>query len=266
MHKDFKVLLANMRKMNGTQYSTMNDTEFSDYSIMLITEPYLFQNQEGRFAAIPQAHTHWSPTLPDVSTTEERPRAMIWAHKNIKANPVKTAHGDLAGVVVETNGRTILTIAAYAPAKSNSDDEELQSRLDQIRSIVTETRRNHNGPVELVIGGDFNRHDQLWGGDEVARSSRQGEGEPIIQLMADLDLQSLLPRGTPTWHADNGEHQSTIDLMLATPELVNEVKWCTTEGIEHGSDHRFIRTAFSATIDIRSSTPKRLWKKADWTF
>jgi len=265
MYKDFKVLLANMRKMDGTQHSTMNDTEFREYSIMLITEPHLSRNQEGKFAATPQSHTYWSPTLPEVLPTEARPRAMIWAHKNTKANPVKTTHSDLTGVLVETNGRKILTIAAYVPAKSNSGDEELQSRLNQIRSLVTETRRNHNGLVELVIGGDFNRHDQLWGGDEVARSDRQGEGEPIIQLMADLDLQSLLPRGTPTWQRDNGEYQSTIDLMLATPELVNEVKWCTIEGAEHGSDHRFVRTAFSIGIDIQNNTPRRLWKKADWT-
>jgi exonuclease III len=84
---------------------------------------------------------------------------MIWTHKSIKANPVKSTHGDLVGVLIETNDRAILAIAAYIPAKTSPEDEELQSRLDQIRSLVTETRRNHSGPVELVIGGDFNRHD-----------------------------------------------------------------------------------------------------------
>jgi hypothetical protein len=265
MNRDLKILLANMRKMDGAQYSTLNDTEFSDYSLMLVTEPYLFQNQDGDYVLVPQSHTYWNPILPDIPPAEARPRAMIWAHKSIKASPVKSTHRDLAGVIVETNGRRILAIATYVPAKDDREDEELQSRLDQIRSLVTETRRNHSGPVELVIGGDFNRHDQLWGGDQVAQSDRQGEGEPIIQLMAELDLQSLLPRGIPTWQADSGEHQSTIDLMLATPELTNEVRRCTTEESEHGSDHRIIGTSFFTTIDIRSETSKRLWKKANWT-
>jgi hypothetical protein len=265
MHKDLKILLANMRKMNGTQQSTMNDTEFSKYSVILITEPYLFQNHEGEFVATPQYHTHWSPILPNTLSAEERPRAMIWTHKDIKIKPVKSTSSDLTAVLIEMNDRKILVIVVYVPAKSSSEDEELHSRLDYIRSVVSETRQNHSEPVELVIGGDFNRHDQLWGGDEVARSIRQGEGEPIIQLMADLDLQSLLPRGTPTWHANGGEQQSTIDLMLTTPELANEVKRCTTEGNEHGSDHQFIRTAFSTTTDIRTHMPKRLWKKAEWT-
>lgn len=265
MNRDFKILVANMRKMDGTQHSTMNDTEFSDYSIMLVTEPYLFRNQDGEFTTVPQAYAHWTPTLPNACSTEERPRAMIWTHKNIKVNPIKSTHGDLAGVLVKTNGRAILAISVYVPAKTSSEDEELQVRLDQIRSLVAETRRNHSEPVELIIGGDFNRHDQLWGGDEVARTIRQGEGEAIIQLMADLDLQSLLPRGTPTWHSDNGEFQSTIDLVMATPELVSELSWCNTEGPEHGSDHQIIRTAFHTEVDIKAMPPRRLWKKADWS-
>ncbi|KAF2682025.1 hypothetical protein K458DRAFT_391067 [Lentithecium fluviatile CBS 122367] len=40
--------------------------------------------------------------------------------------------------------------------------------------------------------------------------------------MADLDLQSLAPRGTATWHSDDDNRASTIDLILATPELANE--------------------------------------------
>lgn len=49
-----------------------------------------------------------------------------------------------------------------------------------------------------MIVGDFNRHDQLWGGDDVSLG-RQGEADPIIDLMNEFALSSLLKRDTKTW-------------------------------------------------------------------
>jgi hypothetical protein len=45
--------------------------------------------------------------------------------------------------------------------------------------------------VEILIMGDFNRHDQLWGGDDVSLG-RQGEADLIINLMNKCALSSLL--------------------------------------------------------------------------
>lgn len=47
--------------------------------------------------------------------------------------------------------------------------------------------------------GDFNRWDSLWGGNSRASHARQGEGQLLIDLMTDLDLHLLLPRGTMTY-------------------------------------------------------------------
>lgn len=33
------------------------------------------------------------------------------------------------------------------------------------------------------MAGDFNRHDQLWGGDVIAHTARQGEASEVINLM-----------------------------------------------------------------------------------
>jgi endonuclease/exonuclease/phosphatase family metal-dependent hydrolase len=95
-------------------------------------------------------------------------------------------------------------------------------------------------------------------------SIRHGESEPIIQLMTDMDLQSLLPRGTATWHCHNGELRSTIDLVLVTPELASEVVQCTTEHIEHDSDHQAIRTKLTVEVVSQTTQVRKLWKKTDW--
>ncbi|KMK56426.1 reverse transcriptase [Aspergillus fumigatus Z5] len=97
--------------------------------------------------------------------------------------------------------------------------------------------------VEIVIMGDFNRHDQLWGGDDVSLG-RQGEADPIIDLMNECALSSLLKRGMKTWHGGghSGDCESTIDLVLASENLTDSVVKCAILGTEHGSDHCAIET------------------------
>jgi hypothetical protein len=59
--------------------------------------------------------------------------------------------------------------------------------LQQIR----QTKRRVGTRVDIIVAGDFNRHDQLWGGDSISRR-RQGEGDLIIKFMRELFLHSLL--------------------------------------------------------------------------
>jgi hypothetical protein len=49
---------------------------------------------------------------------------------------------------------------------------------------MRETRDRVGTRVNIVLAGDFNRHDQLWGGDNISLQ-RQGEADPIIDLMND---------------------------------------------------------------------------------
>jgi len=112
-----------------------------------------------------------------------------------------------------------------------------------------------------VIAGDFNRHDQLWGGEDVSLE-RQGEADPIIDLMNELALTSLLRRGTKTWHG--GNHETTIDLVLASQELTDTMLKCTIHKTEHGSDHRAIETAFDISVPVSKQQERLLLRNAPW--
>lgn len=72
--------------------------------------------------------------------------------------------------------------------------------------------------TDVVLVGDFNWHDQLWGGDNVS-PLRQGEGDYIVNLIDEHSLCSLLLRGTKIWQS--GEAESIIDLVLASAELAD---------------------------------------------
>jgi hypothetical protein len=58
MRSEVKILTANLRKMEGTQHSIMNDEEFKDYSLLLMTEPYLFVGRDNKYRVAPLAHTY----------------------------------------------------------------------------------------------------------------------------------------------------------------------------------------------------------------
>lgn len=111
----------------------------------------------------------------------------------------------------------------------------------------------------MLITGDFNRHDQLWGGDEIS-PRRQGKATLIIDIMSDHSLSSLLPRGTITWQ--NRRHKSTVDLVLANEGLSSSVVACKTYLVEHGSDHQAIETIFDVTVPEHTAEPRLLFKNA----
>ncbi|EED19011.1 hypothetical protein TSTA_023460 [Talaromyces stipitatus ATCC 10500] len=71
--------------------------------------------------------------------------------------------------------------------------------------------------------GDFNWHDQLWGGDHIS-PARQGEANALINYMGEHSLYSLLSRGTKTWQS--GDIETTIDLILVSIELAEEIIRC----------------------------------------
>lgn len=95
---------------------------------------------------------------------------------------------------------------------------------------------------------------------------RQGEADPIIDLMNEFALSSLLERGTKTWHGggQSGDCESNIDLVLASENLTDSMVKCAIHGTEHGSDHRAIETVFDAPWPVPKHQERLLLKNAPW--
>jgi len=131
-----------------------------------------------------------------------------------------------------------------------------------MRQTITQVRTQATQDIELIIAGDFNRHDQLWGGDHIGSSPRQGEAADIINFMRDLDLQSLLPRGTITYESTMGN--STIDLIFTTERLTDELLRCNVHPNEYGSDHRGIESIFNVEVEHSPPRTRLLFENALW--
>jgi exonuclease III len=221
----------------------MNDEEIQDATVLAVQEPQA-RIIQGRLLTTPMYHHKWTKMIP-TAYREGRwaIQSMLWINKEVEAEQVTIDSPDLTAAKLRLADRLLLVASVYVPG---GDPRALRSTCSKLRSAITEVRRNASTVVEVAIVGDFNQHDQLWGGDDVA-FGRQGEADPVIDLMSEFFLNSLLPRGTKTWH--NGEQNRTIDLVLASEGLREFTVKCAIYDTEHGSDHR--------TITLRLTYPPR---------
>jgi hypothetical protein len=187
---------------------------------------------------------------------------MIWVRKDLHAKQIPIASADLTAVLLQAQDRLLFVVSVYIPPRASDSTLALEQRLTAIREAYYTTRRQAGREVEILVAGDFNRHDLLWGGDQVALSDRQGEAAPIIELAEDLDLQCLLPRGTITYEGPRG--CSTIDLIFASSVLAEELSFCKVYEGDHGSDHRAVQTGFFTSVHGPSQSARFLFRAAPW--
>ena len=239
--------------------SLMNDDEMQDATVIAIQEPQARRIQ-GRLLTTPMAHYKWTKMVP--STWREGRwaiRSMLWVNKDAEAEQVPIQSPDMTAAVIQLPSRLVLVLSVYVPPV---DSQALRETCDNIRKAIQDAYKRAAGTVvEVVIAGDFNRHDQLWGGDDISLV-RQGEADLIIDLMNEFALSSLLRRGTKTWHG--GEHATTIDLVLASDELAASMVKCAIHSNEHGSDHCAVETVFDISVPVPKQQERLLLKNAPW--
>jgi len=252
------MIQLNVRKQDTVLESLMNDEEIQNAAVLAIQEPWARRIQ-GRLLTIPMSHHKWAKMVP--STWREgrwAVRSMLWINKDMEAEQVAIQSPDMTAAVIRLPERRLLVASVYVP---KDDHQALQETCDNLRRTIQEVRRKAATVVEVAIVGDFNRHDQLWGGDDVS-ARRQGEADLIIDLMNEFALSSLLRRGTKTWRG--GDHETTIDLVLASKELEDATLKCTVHGTEHGSDHRTLETVFDISVPTPRPQERLLLKNAPW--
>lgn len=111
----------------------------------------------------------------------------------------------------------------------------------------------------LIIGADFNAHNNLWGSYKNDRIGFQ-----IINAADDLNLLCLND-GQSTRVERPGLQKSVVDISLSSPDI-SILKWSVTPDTL-GSDHFPILMEFDSRHQINDTIfPKSKWniKKANW--
>ena len=260
----FNVVQANVRKMSVAQQAMLSDEDLKDCDLILMQEPHCFLTDNDAVVCSPRFTTTWTQALPSIWKPQGFPvRSMMYMNKALRSTNVYIPNPDIAACMVHIQNRAIMVASIYIPPKTDAATANmLSSALSALRTAVQAARRTYNQEVELIVAGDFNRHDQLWGGDAVADTTRQGEGEDIVEFMHDMNLQNLLPRGVITFESPRGD--SSIDLILVSERLAEECLRCQPLDKEYGADHRAIATSFAFAGRQETLKARRAFKTANW--
>jgi hypothetical protein len=258
MHKGLRILQLNVHKRDTVQLSLMNDKEIRDFGVVAISEPYA-RIMENTVVTSPMGHHNWTRMIPTERREARWPiRSMLWIRSDIDAEQIPVPSPDLTAAVLQLPDRAVMVVSVYV---EGNNTDALESTVRELHNLIVRFRSGRGTRTDVILAGDFNQHDQLWGGDNIS-PTRQGEADLLIDFMSEHSLHSLLPRGTKTWRGD--ETETTIDLVLASTELADEVMRCAIHQTEHGSDHRAIETAFDIEVPDRPAVQRLLFKNAPW--
>jgi hypothetical protein len=161
-------------------------------------------------------------------------------------------------------------MACYEARNGGGEAEreaDLAEQLEAIRGAIQRARSETEGRLlEVILCTDFNRHNVLWGGPQAwTDTGRRNEGQPIIDLMQEAGLHSLLLAGVSTWEHQTADMTSTVDVILGTDNILDSLEYCRIHDTDYGSDHRPI--ALRVRLRPAWEAPKRkrrLYKNADW--
>jgi ribonuclease HI len=252
--------------MSRAQDALYNDQELWEFDLILMQEPhYCDFNGNIHITGIGANFEVIKPKINTSGDQDSRIRSCIWAHRNNEYIQLPTDDNDSTIIILQRANRNILVASIYIPSNTRNKEEDeyqLACRMQELQRII-DREKSVNPRLEILIAGDFNRHDSLWGGPSVALEQRQGEGAKVIDFLEQNNLQLLAPRGVATW--ERGEWKSTIDLIMASERLSEDTIKCKIWDNEYGSDHRAIHTAISMDQDQELPQVERyLIQKADW--
>lgn len=156
------------------------------------------------------------------------------SHVQLDTSHLCTLQAEFVGAKLCLGNRTFVIVVAYVrPNRSALPVKEL---LEWCKNITE----------ELLICGDFNAHNEAWGGSQTDR-----RGEALMEVFEELELV-VANDGRPTFFRPPNSY-SAIDLTAHTPSL--ELKWEPGPDTR-GSDH------FPINITIRGcQTAKKIKKQ-----
>ena len=212
---NLNILQYNARKSRETvMISFLQDKRVKEFDILAIQEPW-------HNTYIPTTYNPRESCFYLAFPTQDTSRVCFYINKKINPNTWEASFptGDTGTLQIwkdDTRSSTALTIHnIYNPSESYSSRKE---------GSLTSVRRMLSAGSPQICLGDFNLHHPYWSGP--ARPTQHRAADTLIDLMESANMTLTIPPGTITWEARDA--YSTIDLVFASEELINQVIRCET--------------------------------------
>ncbi|OCK75878.1 hypothetical protein K432DRAFT_408649 [Lepidopterella palustris CBS 459.81] len=183
-----------MKRGREAQHALYNDPALADFHFILGQEPGCFFADEE--VVLHGTNPQWTKFVPSGRRQGPYPiRSCIWASREVAVTQLPVDSADITAAMAHIGGRRLVIVSVYIPNLSSrrtkeENLEELSSRLEMISRLVQD-KLLRDPHTEVVIAGDS----PVWGGSHINSTASQEESAPIIELMAELSLQSFLPAG-----------------------------------------------------------------------
>jgi hypothetical protein len=138
----------------------MNDATLKDFGCIAISEPNAFLNSSNRVRSVPEIHRNWSRFIPTCYGGIEARwpiRSMLWIRKDLEVEHLAIQSPDLTAALIHLPDCKILIVSVYIPQGT----EALLEEIELIRALINTTCQRIGTRTDIVLAGDFNRHDQL---------------------------------------------------------------------------------------------------------
>jgi hypothetical protein len=176
MSRSLRFLQLNVQKRRNVQHSVMNDVSLKEYAALVISEPYVLE-MDGKVTTSPMGHQGWMAILPSKRHDGRwAVRSMLWVRKDVECEQVDVPSADLTVALLRLPDWSVLLPSVCV---EGSNAAALSGTMNSLNEAIHIAQRRGGPRLDVVVAGDFNRHDRLWGGKEV-RPKRQGEADPII--------------------------------------------------------------------------------------
>ena len=158
MNSTLRTAQLNVRKQSSVQLSLMNDLGLQHHSAIAVSEPHVWRT-DNKLITTPMGHANWIKMLPTMQSEDRwAVRSMLWIHKDVEAEQVLVDSYDLTAAVLYLQEYTVLIVSIYIPC---NDEQTLITAMHLINKLINDARRKAPKELQILLLGDFNRHNQL---------------------------------------------------------------------------------------------------------
>lgn len=170
---------------------------------------------------------------------------------------------------INVDSRNVTTLLFSFPSGSFLEVYSIYNPPDSnITLYELTTHLQNNPPIHPMLWhGDFNKHDSLWAGPNLSASVAPDEALDLLTLLADHDLDLVLPPGTLTHQSAAHKTWNTIDLVFTSADISDAIITCTAlpDLPIPGADHLPIVAILDFDLLRIPDIPRPNFRAVEWT-